>query len=144
MQPINNYENDDRDELLYEYDNSKCDAENKKGLQFSTSNKNAKNELIQSSPNFESNEKNRLYCRWTVDYETLFVKWFQNYLEKDAEWPDRKYIEKFQELVLFSYKTIRTKINNERKKWCNLVKHREKTMNMEKIKTEDFIQFCIA
>ncbi|XP_047133200.1 uncharacterized protein LOC105847402 isoform X3 [Hydra vulgaris] len=109
MQPINNYENDDRDELLYEYDNSKCDAENKKGLQFSTSNKNAKNELIQSSPNF-----------------------------------DRKYIEKFQELVLFSYKTIRTKINNERKKWCNLVKHREKTMNMEKIKTEDFIQFCIA
>ncbi|XP_065683106.1 uncharacterized protein LOC124805787 isoform X1 [Hydra vulgaris] len=130
MQPINNYENDYRDELLYESDNSKCEAENKKGFQFSTSDKNAKNELVQSNSNFESKEKNRLYCRWTVDYETMFVEWFEKYLDKDAGWPDRKYIEKFQELVPFSYKTIRTKINNERKKWCNLVKHREKIMNM--------------
>ncbi|XP_065647932.1 uncharacterized protein LOC136077153 isoform X3 [Hydra vulgaris] len=82
MQPINNYENND--ELLYESDNLKCDAENKKGPQFTTSDKNAKYELVQFNSNFESKEKNRLYCCWAVDYETLFVKWFEKYLDKNA------------------------------------------------------------
>ncbi|XP_065647931.1 uncharacterized protein LOC136077153 isoform X2 [Hydra vulgaris] len=50
MQPINNYENND--ELLYESDNLKCDAENKKGPQFTTSDKNAKYELVQFNSNF--------------------------------------------------------------------------------------------
>ncbi|XP_065647933.1 uncharacterized protein LOC136077153 isoform X4 [Hydra vulgaris] len=49
---LSSLDKENNDELLYESDNLKCDAENKKGPQFTTSDKNAKYELVQFNSNF--------------------------------------------------------------------------------------------
>ncbi|XP_065671163.1 uncharacterized protein LOC136089256 [Hydra vulgaris] len=85
-------------------------------------------------------DNNRFYTQWSKKQTNDLLEWFASFLnDKEREWPDRRYIEKFRSEceIPFNYGRVRTKLTNERLKKRsakikseNSAKERIKAMNL--------------